>query len=179
MAAYLPCPTTQVSAILTFDKWFDLFNSRVPLDARAGRCGFDVREGANVAQTATLQAAEHLIRESQKYLLCQNWEGSPQPAAVPCAPLSPWPVQRAVLCPEGAVSSDVAPELGLCRKLFFAAPGEDVRPQPDARLCGCWVNDANDYLLRNNVQITLKRVCILNEHCVSNMSLNISILFRI
>ena len=105
--------------------------------------------------------------------LDQNWEGSLQPAAVPgrhapVHPLSPWPGQRrAVLCPEGGVVHDLPLEPRLSKT--SSRSSGDVRPQPDARLCGCWVNKCNDILLLNNVDNSETYRC-MGAFCINTVS---------
>ena len=67
MATYLPRRSTQAAAILTLDKWFDVFNSPVPVTPKRDWCGFGVCEEAFVAQTTALQSAEELIQSSSKF----------------------------------------------------------------------------------------------------------------
>ncbi|KAF0309795.1 Transposable element P transposase [Amphibalanus amphitrite] len=66
MAKYVPIRSRQADAIRTIDAWFDVMNSRSPIDAKQERCAYGLNKDVKAIQDAALTKMEKLIGAARK-----------------------------------------------------------------------------------------------------------------
>lgn len=64
--AYLPNRTSEATAILTIDRWFDIFNSRSPFDVKEERRGFGITPEVEGRQMRVLDDMEQMVQQARK-----------------------------------------------------------------------------------------------------------------